>query len=100
MKSIFYRPSIIALSLILVGCASNTGGVDEQKRQQALASTDKLIVPGKRIGPIGLGMGMDEVSAKLGRPSTTSNPSIDHSVMWRYGDLDMEITFSGDLHPL
>jgi len=94
-----------AVTLMLTSYASDScyGGsvsaADQQKRRQALASSDHLIVPGERIGPIRLGMGMDEVAATLGRPNLASNPSIDHSVMWRYGSLDMEIFFSGGAAP-
>jgi hypothetical protein len=58
-----------------------------QKRQQAIAQSDMLIVPGQRIGPIRLGMGMDEVVAKLGQPDFTETSE------WRYWSLNLVVGF-------
>lgn len=77
-KSKWASPLILQVIavLLLAGCAGGGGGgsVDvwqgargnPQMQQQAMAKTDHLIVPGGRIGPIRLGMSMDEVTDTLG----------------------------------
>lgn len=82
------------------GCASSCApsAADMQRRQQALAASDHLIVPGERIGPIRIGMGMDEVQALLGRPDSVKT---DHPIYisWRYSSLNLLITFEKSATP-
>lgn len=90
---------------VLTGCASGGGSVpavDIQKRQQALSSADRLIIPGERIGPIRLGMGMDEVSAMLGKPDvayTSEYPNGSKPATWKYWSLNLALIFSSDSAP-
>lgn len=87
-------------SLLAAGCAtsgSNVSPADMQKRQQALANSDHLIVPGQRIGPIRLGMGMDEVVATLGQPDY-ANTAYGWTT-WKYVSLNMSISFPSGAAP-
>ena len=92
--------------LILSGCAStssrNVSAADLQKRQQALARSDLLIVPGNRIGPVRLGMAWDEVIAMLGKPDfsyiNTGDPT-KISTQLKYFSLNMEISFDTSATP-
>jgi len=89
------------LTMMLAGCASGSGGsvfvADQQQRRLALATSDHLIVPGRRIGPIRLGMGMDEVVITLGKPDY-DNPG-EGGASWVYSSLNMTILFSGGAAP-
>lgn len=84
---------------LLGGCAaSNVSAADMQKRQQALAASDLLIVPGERIGPVRLGMGMDEVLSKLGRPDIVVD---DEAIsIWRYWSLSLTVSFDDIAAPV
>jgi hypothetical protein len=99
-----------AMTLTLAGCAFPTGSgsrvsaTDLQKRQQALASSDNLIVPGQRIGPISLGMGMDQVAATLGQPDVARtdyypNGGAAYNTSWWYDSIDMKIYFTTGAAP-
>jgi len=86
-----------AMILVLASYASDScygdgdsvPAADREKRRQAMATSDHLIVPGERIGPIRLGMGMDEVLATLGRPDSMETTR--DSYQWYYPDLNMQI---------
>jgi hypothetical protein len=105
MKSLtnFIKFSLLAaMALVLVGCGSlsgsnNVSAADLQKRQQAMAASDRLIVPGQRIGPIHLGMGMDEVVATLGQPDIVQNPG--RGQYWEYFSLNLAMFFSASSAP-
>jgi hypothetical protein len=64
----------LLVSLLLLVCITASAGnkkiklspADLQKRQAVIASADHEIVPARRIGPISLGMGQDQVLAILG----------------------------------
>jgi hypothetical protein len=91
--------SLVTAAVVLSSCASTTSNVsaaDLQKRQQALTASDHLIVPGQRIGPIRLGMGMDEVLATLGQPDNIRKDEINHLAgdQWYYWSLNMSVAFS------
>lgn len=61
-----------------------------------------MIVPGQRIGPISLGMGMDTVLATLGKPSWSFINNGDPTKIgteFDYNSLDMEIYFSSGAAP-
>jgi hypothetical protein len=60
-------------------------------------TSDRLIVPGQRIGPIRLGMGMDEVVITLGKPDY-DDPG-QGGTSWVYSSLNMTILFSGGTAP-
>ena len=89
------------LTVMLAGCASGSGGsvfvADQQQRRLALMTSDRLIVPGQRIGPIRLGMGMDEVVITLGKPDY-DDPG-EGGKSWVYSSLNMTILFSGGAAP-
>src|ERR1700686_4218362 len=99
---------VVTVALMLTGCASGSGSsvsaLDLQKRQQAFAAADHLIIPGERIGPIRLGMGMDEVAATLGKPDYAFPIKVEGSERtfgyeWKYFDLNMRVSFSSDSAP-
>jgi len=84
------------MTLMLAGCVvpqgSRVSAFDLQKREQAMASSDRLIVPGQRIGPIYLGMGMDEVVATLGQPDyVVESPPHTARQLWKYDNLNLGI---------
>src|ERR1041384_2357686 len=72
-RKAFVSICLAIAALLPLGCASTSSvsTADLQKRQQAMAKSDLLIVPGQRVGPIRLGMGWDEVIAtvEIGRAS-------------------------------
>src|SRR5262249_37330509 len=79
---------------------------DAQRREEVIKS-NRLIVPGERIGPIRLGMGMDEVRAVLGQPDETFSGEPDPEIvgdtwapMWHYKSISLLIWFSGDAAPI
>lgn len=86
-----------AMILALVSSASDScygdsvSAADQEKRRQAMAASDHLIVPGERIGPIRLGMGMDQVLETLGRPDSTQTTR--DSYHWHYSNLNMQLDF-------
>jgi hypothetical protein len=59
-----------------------------------LAQNDNLIVPGERIGPIHLGMLLDEVVSVLGRPEKMVSSATASGVFWRWPSLGLGIGFS------
>ncbi len=86
-------------ALFLAGCgASGASAADLQKRQSAMAQSDHLIVPGQRIGPVRLGMGMDEVVAELGQPDFTETVDEGHP-SWRYWSLNLTVVFDRSSAP-
>jgi hypothetical protein len=93
----FTKCSIVAaMTLMLAGCVvpqgSRVSAFDLQKREQAMASSDRLIVPGQRIGPIYLGMGMDQVVATLGRADyVVESPPHTGIQLWKYDNLNLGI---------
>ena len=94
------------MTLMLTGCGSMLGSgrgasaSDQQKVQQALAASDHLIVPGERIGPIRLGMGMDEVVAILGQPDNGAKTYYGQDdVKWHYLSINLVVYFSGGTAP-
>lgn len=100
--------STLAITAFLFfGCAStgsnSVSGADVQKRQQALARSDLLIVPGQRVGPIRIGIGWDEVIATLGEPDfsyvNTGDP-LKIETQMRYHSLNLEIVFGGSATPM
>jgi hypothetical protein len=86
-------------ALFLAGCSeSGASAADMQKRQQAIAQSDHHIVPGQRIGPIRLGMGMDEVLAELGQPDKIwTHRSGDTD--WNYWSLNLVVGFDNSSAP-
>ncbi len=86
-------------ALFLTGCAAGrASAADLQKRQQAMAQSDQLIVPDQRIGPVRLGMGMDEVIAELGQPDFTDKVDGGHP-SWRYWSLNLTVVFDRSSAP-
>lgn len=99
------RNALMLLLIITVisGCATIPNEV-LLKRQQAIAHSDTLIVPGERVGPIKLGMNLWEVQNLLG-PSdfvekvTYPDPKHNYTIR-RYWNLGLEISFSDDSVPV
>jgi hypothetical protein len=83
-------------ALLVTGCLeSKAPSADLQKRQQTLEQSDHLIVPGQRIGPVRLGMGMDELAATLGQPDSIQK----RSGAWLYWSLDLVVAFDSSAAP-
>jgi len=59
-----------------------------------LTQNDNLIVPGERIGPIRLGMLLDEVVSVLGRPEKIVSSATASGVFWRWPSRGLGIGFS------
>jgi len=104
-KIFFSYGIVIICMVVLAGCAaSGVSPADMQKRQQALSVSDHLIVPGDRIGPVRLGMGMDEVIAMLGQPDVIfelDDGTMDHRVypQWRYWSMNLVVDFDMSTAP-
>jgi len=62
-----FAVAVIA-ALALGGCADLVPSGDRGAFSKAIQTSDKLIVPGDRIGPIRLGMSKDDVVRLLGTP--------------------------------
>src|ERR1041384_1739129 len=76
-RKAFVSICLAIAALLPLGCASpsSVSTADLQKRQQAMAKSDLLIVPGQRVGRIRLGMGWGEGIATLGDPHCSyTNP--------------------------
>jgi hypothetical protein len=89
----------VAAVFLLASCASETSvsKSDLQKRQQALVTTDNLIVPGERVGPVRLGMAWDEVQDLLGKPDfsyVNTGDRLKIGTEMDYNSLNMEIYFN------
>jgi len=99
-----FRKTALAagLTLVLGGCALAPTAVspaDLQKRQQAVAASDRLIVPEQRIGPIHLDMSMDAVTAALGAPDYTNKDVRSGRITWAYESINLNIEFASDTIP-
>ncbi len=93
----------IILMLAGSGLAKEKGAklsaADTAKRQAAIQNT--TIIPGRSIGPIRLGMGMDEVYSVLGQPDfhyTESSPAYS-ATTWNYVSINLGITFNTGAAP-
>lgn len=101
MKSIQWTLGF-GLLMLLAGCSSGPYQASAsalQQRAQVLAQYGTAIVPGQSIGPIRVGMGMDQVQALLGQPDGTQyNPSgvVD---VWRYISMNLYIMFTDSPTP-
>jgi len=87
---------IAALVVILMLAGATLGKdkgakADAAKQQAAIQNT--TIIPGQSIGPIRLGMGMDEVQSLLGKPFSWTNADNISGATWRYPDLNLSISF-------
>lgn len=97
MKHIFRTLALILAFLSLASCASGPYQASAealQQRASVISRYGTVIVPGESIGPIRLGMGMDEVQAMLGTPDGTSyNPNgvVDE---WRFISMNLGIGFT------
>jgi hypothetical protein len=96
----------LGVILMLAGAAlakDKTSAADASKRQAAARNT--TIIPGRSIGPIRLGMGMDEVQSMLGKPSAwkylpQGGKSVSEASSWFYDDLNLEVFFSSGAAPM
>jgi hypothetical protein len=91
----------VGLVLMLAGAATGrdkTSAADAAKRQAAIQNT--TIIPGRSIGPIRLGMGMDEVQGMLGKPFGWTNADNISGANWRYPDLNLSISFDRGAAPI
>jgi hypothetical protein len=100
------KPLLMVLSLLLVGVSASAGNkkiklsaVDQQKRQAVITSADHEIVPGRRIGPIRLGMGQDQVLAVLGQPDYATPARGPLSPEYYYDSLNLIVFFTTDAAP-
>jgi hypothetical protein len=93
----------ISLTLVLAGCTTSGNDVsisDQQKEQAAVASSDHLIVPGQRIGPIRLGMFRDDVLETLGQPNEERTLKYANGrEKWTYTRLNLMVYISSGAVP-
>jgi len=101
MNRTFRSTSLLLLGL-LPACASEpyqASAQDQQQRQQAVTQYGNLIVPGVGIGPVKLGMGMDEVRARLGEPDSADTDSEGNVAAWNYYSMNLRIGFTASATP-
>jgi hypothetical protein len=101
MNRTFVSATLLLMSL-LPACASGpyqASAQDQQQRQQAVAQYGSVIVPGVGIGPVNLGMAMDEVRARLGEPDNTSVDPEGNVISWGYGSLNLTVGFTVSATP-
>jgi hypothetical protein len=94
----------LVVTLMLAGAAlgrdkgTKMSPADVAKQQAALQNT--TIIPGRSVGPIRLGMGMDEVQDMLGKPFGWTNADNISGASWRYPDLNLQISFDRGAAPV
>jgi hypothetical protein len=101
------KKALLMVSMLLLVCGSvfargkkvKLSPADLQKRQAVMASPDHEIVPGRRIGPIRLGMGQDQVLAILGQPDYAVPFNRGEYPKYVYESLNLLIYFSPDATP-
>jgi hypothetical protein len=100
------KPLLMVLLLLLICVSASAGGkkiklspADLQKRQAVMASADHEIVPGRRIGPIRLGMGQDQVLQILGQPDYDLPGDRGHYPNYQYISLNLRVSFSSGSTP-
>lgn len=102
-RAIHLPVSALIFSLAFAGCSTGPYQPSvqaQQQRKSAMEHSDYLVVPGERIGPIHLGMGMDEVEALLGQEhdgGTLAEAGIGET--WNYISLNLEIGFDASSAP-
>jgi hypothetical protein len=93
------RGAVCALIILFVGCASVPPG-DLAKRQEAITNSGLLIEPGRRIGPLSLGMATEDVLNLLGEPdekrSFRSDDGSVYMVEWSYWSLNLCMWIKAD----
>jgi hypothetical protein len=95
----------ILIVLLLIGVSAFAGNkkiklspADLQKRQAVIASA-REIVPGRRIGPISLGMGQDQVLATLGQPDYAIPAQGYSGPKYYYDSLNLIVFFTSEAAP-
>lgn len=102
MKHIMRIAALGTLCLLLTSCASGPYQAPAealQQRARVLNQYGTTIVPGQSIGPIRLGMGMDEVQALLGNPDGWSRNPNDIIDKWRFFSMNLGISFTDTATP-
>lgn len=88
--------------MLLASCASGPyqAPADQlQLRAAAISRYGTTIVPGQGIGPIRLGMGMDEVQALLGKPDNTRYNPNGITDVWGFVSLNLGVGFTDTATP-
>ncbi len=101
MNRTFGSAALLLVSL-LPACASGpyqASAQDQQQRQQAVAQYGNRIVPGDGIGPVKLGMGMDEVQARLGEPDSADTGPEGNVAAWNYYSMNLYVGFTASSTP-
>jgi hypothetical protein len=101
------RKYIAALGVVLMLAGAAVGktkaarisSADTAKRQTAIQNT--TIIPGRSIGLIRLGMGMDEVNSILGTPdfNYSEGSGAYSSTTWKYISINLMMMFDGGAAP-
>jgi hypothetical protein len=97
-----FRSTMLLLVGLLPACASGpyqASAQDQQQRQHAVAQYGNRIVPGGGIGPVNLGMGMDEVQARLGEPDSTDTGPEGNVAAWNYYSMNLHVGFTASSTP-
>ena len=102
----FGEPSLSAFGIILMLAGAALGksrgakisAADVAKRQAAIQNT--TIIPGRSIGLIRVGMGMDEVYSILGKPDFNYHAIVgSSSATWKYLSINLMMNFDGGAAP-
>ena len=102
MKHVIRGVGLALAFLSLASCASGPYQAPAEQlaqRASALSRYGTAIVPGESIGPIRLGMGMDEVQALLGKPDGWSHNPNGIVDVWRYFSMNLGIGFTATATP-
>lgn len=102
MKHVIRTAAFGLASLLLASCASGPYQASPealQQRTQAITRYGTAIVPGQGIGPIRIGMGMDEVQALLGTPDGRNLDPNGVVTAWRYISMNLSIGFTETATP-
>jgi hypothetical protein len=102
------KKPVLMIAVLLAFCISagarnkkiKLSSADLQKRQAVIASADHQIVPARRIGPISLGMGQDQVLSVLGQPDyAIPGRGYGGGPQYYYDSLNLIILFTSDAAP-
>ena len=102
MKHVIRTAALGLAFLSLASCANGPYQASPealQQRAQAVSRYGTAIVPGQSVGPIRIGMGMDEVQALLGAPDSTSHNPNGVVDQWWYISMNLGVGFTDTATP-
>ena len=104
LKRVAVIGCLVVAAGLLSSCADLLGDSSSGAASSAaILNSDKLIVPGERIGPIHLGMTPGQVIDLLGKPTyVTTYPAGPHGgtiEWWKYPELNLDLWYDDTLTP-